>query len=363
MKTFKYRIFPTKKQKRELDFQFLESKLVYNSLWSIRKQAYEKDKTTVSRYDCQKLIVQWKNNERPQLEKIHSQVLQEICHRLDLAFRSFFRRVKNHETAGYPRFKRDSFCSLSYPQSGYGFKNGKLYIAKIGEVKIKLHRAFFEKPKCLIVKKSTTGKYYVCFIVDEKYEKLVPNKNIVAFDLGIKSFLVTSENEFIDNPKYLEKKLKKLRNYSKQYSKTKSLKHRWKLNMLFEKVKNQREDFQHKLSNRIVKENGVIIHEDLNIKKMLENNDSRVLNRNITDVSWNSFTSKLFYKAENAGRKIVRVNPANTSNTCSKCGHSEKENRKTQSEFLCLHCGFSENADYNASLNIKSLGMQALALA
>lgn len=356
IKTFKFRLYPTKSQKKKLDFSFDESRLVYNSLLCVRKEKYEKQQKNFNKYDCNKLITIWKNTERPQLENIHSQVLQQISDRLDKAYKNFFRRIKQGEKPGFPRFKSESFCSLNYPQSGFKYENGRLKFSKIGNIKIKVTRYFPEKIKNCIIKKTKTNKYYVCLVCEVEKQILPKTNQEIAFDLGIKSFLVTSENEIIENPKYLNKSLYKLKNIQSQYSKTKSQKHRRRLTLLFEKVRNQREDFLHKLSTKIVKENDKIIFEDLNIKSMLKS-ENKNLNRNINDVSWNSFTNKLIYKAENAGRKVVKVNPANTSNTCSQCGIKHEINLNTRN-LPC--CGISR--DWNASINIKRLGMQSLAL-
>lgn len=353
IKTFKFRLYPTKSQKRKLDFSFDECLIIYNQLLCIRKQSYEKDKSNISRFDTQVLVKDWKL-ERPQLENIHSQVLQEVCHRLDLAYKAFFKRVKQKQTAGFPRYQKDNF-SIKYTQSGFEYKEGKLKLSKIGCVKIKVTRYFPEKIKNCIIKKSKTGKYYACLVCEIEKDVLAKTNKTIAFDLGIKSFLHTSENEVVESPKYLNKKLKQLQNYSKQYSRTKSQKHRLRLNRLYEKIRNQREDFLHKISSKIIKENDVIIFEDLNIKNMMSSKTS--LNRNINDVSWNSFTQKLLYKAENAGREVVKVDPKNTSNTCSQCKIKHKIDLTTRN-LEC--CGIDR--DYNAALNIKALGMQSLGL-
>jgi putative transposase len=353
IKTFKFRLYPTKSQKRKLDFSFDECLIIYNQLLCIRKQAYEKDKTNISRFDTQLLVKDWKT-ERPQLENIHSQVLQEVCRRLDLAYKAFFKRVKQKQTAGFPRYQKDNF-SIKYTQSGFAYTDGKLKLSKIGSVKMKVTRYFPSKIKNCIIKKSKTGKYYACLVCETEKQILPKTNKTIAFDLGIKSFLHTSENEIIENPKYLNRKLKQLQNYSNQYSRTKSIKHRARLNRLYEKITNQREDFLHKLSAKIVKENDIIIFEDLNIKNMMSSKTS--LNRNISDVSWNSFTNKLIYKAENAGREVVKVNPANTSNTCSQCNIKHNIDLNTRILPCC-----SMDRDYNASINIKALGMQSLGL-
>jgi putative transposase len=355
--TFKFRLYPSKKQKKILDFSFDECLIIYNQLLCVRKQTYEKDKTTISKFDCNKIISLWKENERPQLNQIHSQVLQQVSSRLDKAFKSFFQRVKSKKgKAGYPRYQKDNF-SITYPQSGFSIKEGKLYLSKIGKVKIKIHRWFPEKIKQCTIKKTLTGKYFICFVCEIHKNELPKTNSTTAFDLGIKSFLHTSENEIIENPKYLNKSLKKLKNIQSQFSKTKSERHKLKLRILFEKVRNQREDFLHKLSNKIVKENDVIIFEDLNIKSMLEKDNNRNLNRNINDVSWNSFIQKLDYKAENAGRQIVKVNPANTSNSCFNCGIKHEIDLSIRN-LPC--CGIDR--DLNAALNIKRLGLESLGL-
>jgi putative transposase len=287
---------------------------------------------------------------------VDSIALQQSRINLQKAFKAFFKRVKSKNgKAGYPRYQKDNF-SITYPQSGFSIKDGKLCLSKIGKVKIKIHRYFPEIIKQCTIKKSLPGKYFVCLTCEVSKNELPKTNKTLAFDLGIKSFLTTSENETIENPKYLNKSLKKLKNIQSQFSKTKSEKHKLRLRRLFEKVRNQREDFLHKLSNKIVKENDLIIFEDLNIKNMLKDGIKN-LNRNINDVSWNSFIQKLDYKAENAGRQVVKVNPANTSNTCNKCDIKHEIDLSVRN-LPC--CGI--NRDLNAALNIKRLGLESLGL-
>lgn len=365
IKTFKFRLYPTKRQKRILDFSFDESKFVYNSLLCVRKEKWEDHKKNFNKYDCNKLITVWKET-RPQLYNIHSQVLQQISDRLDKAFKAFFRRVKTGEKAGYPRFKKDSFVSLCYPNNGkvqaFKYENNKLKLSKIGSIKIKVSRYFPKEIKNCIIKKSKTGKYYACFVCEVGKNILPKTDKLTAFDLGVQHFMHTAENEVVSNAMYLEQSIEKLKRIQRQFSKTKSPKHKRKLQLIFERIKNQRENFLHQESTRIIKGNDVIVHEDLNIKNMLEGSVNKNLNRNIGDVSWASLIQKLTYKAENAGRIIISVDPANTSRKCSNCGFMHADNRKDQEHFKCLQCGLELNADYNAALNIKALGMQSLAL-
>jgi putative transposase len=288
--------------------------------------------------------------------------LQNVNARISLAFSGFFRRLKQGQTPGYPRFKsKDRYDSFCYPQSGFEIIAGdKVKLSKIGVLKLKLHRPIQGKIKAATIKKEGQ-KWFVIFSVEKEIQ--IPKREVekvVGFDLGVRNFLVLSDGEVVDNPKYLGKKLQTLKKVQSKYSKKKTRNTRRTLVSLHEKIKNQRKDFLHKLSLDLVRKYDRIFVEDLNIQKMLEKNPSWTgLHRNILDCGWANFLEMLQYKAEEAGVGVRKVNPKDTSQRCSDCGEIVRKTLEVRTH-SCPNCGLVLDRDLNASRNILGLGLQSL---
>ncbi|MCL4496653.1 MAG: transposase [Deltaproteobacteria bacterium] len=303
------------------------------------------------------MLVQDKKN-ITYLTDIHSQVLQDVLFRVEKAYKAFFRRLKEKSgRAGYPRFKNcGRYDSITYTQSGFGIDDtGRLSLSKIGHIKIKLHRGVIGAIKTCNIKKEI-DKWYVCFSVEYKAAlKPIPDKQI-GIDMGIKSFAVLSDGRTIDNPKYLVKSEEKLKKIQKRLSnKKKGSNNRRKAKIsvarAHKKVSNQRKDFQHKESRRLVDNYGYIAVEDLQIKNMVRNHR---LAKSISDAGWGQFLSFITYKAEEAGCYVEKVNPHNTSKKCSACGYIHKEMTLSVREWTCPICNTEHDRDINASVNILS---------
>jgi putative transposase len=368
LKTYKYRLYPNKTQEVLLNNTLEICRQIYNKCLEERKTSYEKTGVGV------KATAQMKNLERFEIENlksVHSQVIQDAVWRLDSAFDNFFRRVKKGENeVGYPRFKSyqryDSFC---FPQGGFKLLDDKkhLKISKIGSIKIKFHRDFNSGViKNLLIKKDSLGRFYACFVLEEKEyisKEKTEIKSKIGLDLGCIDFVTTSDGNKIKHPKYYKKSEKELKKIQNKYyllkmlpkEDKKKIKAKKKLSKLHTKIKNQRDDFLHKLSREFVNEFDLICVEDLNIKKMVSgDNNYRNLNKSILDGGWRQFLDYLSYKAEEAGKTVMKVNPAYTSQICSACGVLVK---KTLSERVhSCSCGFTIDRDTNASRNILSLG-------
>ncbi len=366
-RTYKFRLYPTGKQKKLLDNSLETCRIVYNKVLETRKVAYETEKKSITKFDCNKLITKWKESDE-RIKSIHSQVLQNVSERVDLAYRGFFQRVKRQgEQAGYPRFKGyGRYDSMSFPGTGYKVINHELIsISKVGKIKVKIHRTIDGEIKRLILKKEA-GKWFACIQIEkEDYDTIERNKP-VGIDLGVSSFLTTSDNTKVENPKYFHKSKLKLAKIQRKYSKLKDLpkddKKKCKVRSILQKIhctiKNQRKDFLHKLSRNIVNEYSHICVEDLNIKKMLKEGFT-TLARHISDCGWGDFLNMLNYKAVEAGSQIIYVNPAYTSQKCSKCGMIIKKELSDRVH-KCNACGIELDRDYNASLNILRVGMDSL---
>ena len=354
LKTYKYRLYPTRKQTEKLNWTLDQCRILYNSALVDRKNRYEETGKGLSRIDQQRILVQDKKN-IIYLKEIHSQVLQDVLFRVEKAYKAFFRRLKDRNgKAGYPRFKNfGRYDSITYTQSGFSIIDGKLALSKIGHIRLKLHRSINGAIKTCNIKKEI-DKWYVCFSV--KYEpkpKPIPDKQI-GIDVGIKSFAKFSDGIEIYNPKYLVKSEKELIKRQRQLSSKKKgsnnrKKARRTIAVLHKKVSNQRKDFQHKESRKIVDNYGYIKVEDLQIKNMVKNPN---LSKSIHDAGWGQFVSFITYKAEEAGCYVERVNPRNTSKTCSVCGYIYKEMTLSDCRWTCPVCRTEHDRDENAAVNI-----------
>ena len=334
---------------------------VYNETLAMRKNAWEQEQRTISYYESKRQIPIWKK-ENPVLSTVHSQVLQDVSLRVDLAFKAFFRRLEAGEEPGYPRFKgKGRYDSFTYPQSGFKLNGERLHLSKIGDVKIVLHRPIEGTIKTCTIRRSPTGKWYACFSVEYDPTPAPQKEMMIGVDVGLESFATLSNGEKVENPRFFRTDEKALAKAQKRLSKTEKgtperKKARKNVARIHERIANRRLDFAHQTSRRLVNQYGTIVVEDLNIKNMQKNH---CLAKSIADVAWNQFITITENKAEEAGSRVIRVNPRNTSQQCSGCGMIVK---KTLSDRVhtCPHCGLTMDRDQNAAINIMRLGLQSL---
>jgi len=368
--SYKYRIYPNLIQREALDNVFHFCNDLYNSALQHRISSYKILKKSVSYYD-QAAELKGISDIFSFAENIHSQTIQYVLKQVDIAYQNFFRRVKQgSKTPGFPRFKPfERFKSILFPQCNLksgGVKrlpNDKLIIKGIpGEVKAIFHRPFEGRCKTVRILKSS-GKYYVILSCDNVPNKpLEKTEKVIGIDLGISTFITTDDGTPFHHPTpyktskvrlaYLQQQLDLKKFKSKNRERLKQ-----QISKEHEHIKNVREDFQHKLVNQLIKENDIIILEDLNIKSMLEAKGFEVKKENITEASWGSFAAKLDYKAERADKLIIKVNPRNTSKMCSCCGNIKSGLKLSDRLYQCEACGFAIDRDINAAINIKRLGM------
>jgi len=363
-KTLKYRLFPTKSQQRLLQAQFNECRWLYNYFLEKRKNTWEKENKNTSYFQqCNSLPVLKK--EHSSLNIVYSQVLQNVADRIDKAFQNFFRRVKEGQKPGYPRFKGfDRYDSLTYKQAGFGWKikDNYLQLSKIGSIKIKLHRPIKGIIKTCTIKRKN-AKWYACISIEYEPKFLRKSNKAVGIDVGLESFAFLSIGEKIINPRFFktgEKVLAKAqRKLSKQKKNTpEKFEAKKVVARICERISNRRHNFIHQKARKIVNQFGIICIEKLNIKNMMQNH---FLAKSIADVAWNQFAQILFYKAEEAGRKIVAIDPRGTSQICSRCGTIVKKKLSTRWH-KCSVCGLRLHRDINASRNILRLGLQSLGI-
>jgi putative transposase len=361
-KTFKLRLFPSKRQEKLLNHTLAECQWLYNKLLEDRKHEYEASKLSLTLYDQHSQTTQYKK-ERPSLKKVHSQVLQNVAVRIDLAFKAFFRRVKqNNGKAGFPRFKAHfRYDSFTYPQSGFSLDGHHLKLSKIGNVHIKLHRQIEGDIKTLTIKRSATDKWYASFACEVEAKPLPVSVETVGIDVGLESFSHLSTDERIDNPRFFRKEEKRLAKAQRKLSKQEKgtpqrAKRRKVVSRVYERINFKRTDFVHQESRKIINRFGIICVEDLNINRMMHNH---CLAKSIADAAWSGFFGQLSGKAAEAGRVFVKVNPAYSSQDCSRCGHRQKMALSNRM-YVCACCHLEINRDLNAALNILAVGLYSI---
>ncbi len=360
-KTFQFRLYPTKKQETLLLNTLEQCRRLYNHLLEQRKENWEAEKKGLSLYDQLNTFSTLKEKV-PELKDVHSQVLQNVAVRIDLGFKAFFRRIKQGVNPGYPRFRgHGRYDSFTYPQTGFRLNEKSVSLSKIGKVKVVLHRSIEGAIKTCTIKKTVTGKWFVSFSSEIEKNIFPVNTASVGLDAGLSSFMTLSNGEKIDNPRFFKEEERNLaraqHRFAKQIKGTlKRHKCRRVVSRVHERIVNKRKDFAHKLSRKLVNSYGKIAIEDLSINNMQKDN-FRCINKGIADVAWRSFFDMLIYKAECADRIVVKVNPAYTSQTCSRCGYRQKLNLSDRT-FQCPCCSLSLDRDINAAINIHSLGLQ-----
>jgi putative transposase len=360
-KTFRYRLYPTKKQANLLRQQLDECRWLYNHFLEVRKTSYEQTKKAPGLYEQQKTLSTLKE-QRPSLANVHSQVLQNVAVRIDLAFKAFFRRIKAGEKPGYPRFRgHGRYDSMTFPQvpSGCELRDGFLRLSKVGAVKVVLHRKLEGKPKTCTVRRSSTGKWYACFSCEvAQPEPLKRSKEQAGIDVGVHSFATLSTGEAIDNPRFFRTDEKALAKASRRLSKEakgtpERSRRRKPVARIHERIAFRRLDFAHQTAHKIVNRFGFLAVEDLEVNRMVHN---RCLAKSISDAAWSLFFTLLVSKAECAGRTVVKVNPAYTSQDCAQCGRRQKM-PLAEREFRCPCCRTVVDRDHNAALNILRIGL------
>lgn len=352
LRRYRYRLYPSKKQEMRLLNSFKICKEIHNILLSESKKLW-----TTNKYEFNSLVVDIKTTCPEYYYQTYSQVLQDVGDRLGNAFQNFFRTLKchNHKRKRYPRFK-SKVSSITYPQKGFKFSsNRRIRVNKIGNTPIVLHRVPKGKIKTLTIKQNNTGQWFATFVCEIDANKVKhPSKEKVGIDLGLENFATLSNGEVIKNPRFLIKSEKRLARLQRRMSKKKKgsanrKKAKLRLAKQYLKTSNQRFDFLHKSTNKLTKVYGLIAVETININNILKNN--HYLTKSIYDASWSAFIRNLEYKAVTNGSKLIKVNPKNTSKTCSNCGFIV-EMPLHKRKFLCSKCGLRLHRDHNSALKI-----------
>jgi putative transposase len=372
--TYLFRIYPTRKQTRTLERWLGLCCEVYNAALDERKSASCMAGVSLS-YEDQCAELPECKQLRPDLAEVPSQVLQDVVKRVDLAFAAFFRRLEHGEKPGYPRFKSPfRYHSLTFKQYGNSFtvlaggkqNRGTLVLAKLGHVKMVLHRSITGTPKTAIVKRTPTGKWYVSITVKVEAKardgkRPLPSEEVVGIDVGLKTFAYLSTGEEIANPRFFraeeaalaraQRKLAQAPKGSRERDRKRQVVAR-----IHERIANRRRTFIEQEVSGLIMRFGFLAVEALVVRNLVQNPK---LAKSIADASWSMFFSHLLDKAEEAGRVVVRVNPAYTSQTCSACGQRQPMPLSVR-VYECPRCGLVIHRDHNGSLNILAGALEAV---
>jgi putative transposase len=360
-KTFKYKLNPTPEQERELGRVLGLCRWLYNTALEQRITAYRRSGISLSRYQ-QEAELKDLRAAMPEYAAIHSHILQDVLARLDKTYQAFFRRLKAGEKAGFPRYQpRTRWHSFTYKEFGNGatLDNGFLVLSKIGRIAIRWSRPVQGTPKTVTISQEADG-WYACFsCAGVPVEPLTATGQETGIDLGIEAFATLADGTRIFNPGWYRKAERALKTAQRRVSRRKkgSARRRKAVALLakaHQKVRRQRQDFQHKTALTLVRANDTIYHEDLQTANMVKNHH---LAKGIHDAGWSQFLSILASKAAYAGKWVVAVPPAYTSQTCSGCGVVVHKGLSVRWH-SCPECGTSLHRDHNAARNIERLGQR-----
>lgn len=370
-KAFKFRIYPNQTQKDMIDKTCGCSRFVFNYFLDSWNKEYEKTQKGLTYVKCATELTKLKKEEKYAfLKEVDSIALQSSLKNLEMAFKRFFKQQNRK-----PRFKSRKNPVQSYTtkmvNNNIEILDNKIKLPKLGKIKFKKSREVVGRIMSATISKTSTEKYFVSILCEVEMYALPKTNQTIGLDLGLNHFVITSNGEKINNPRYLENNLKKLKKLSKQLSRKREVamkakidlanaknyqKQKKKLAKLYEKIRNQRMDFLHKLSTKLVLENDIICIEDLNVKGLMKNHK---LARAIASVGWSEFVRMLEYKAKFYGRKIVKVDRFYpSSQICSNCGKNTGKKPLNIREFTCEYCGCVHDRNINASKNILNKGLE-----
>lgn len=354
---YKYRIYPSEEQEFIINNTISNCRYIWNGFLALKEFRYKTFGDKVNYNDMSKLLTEIKKTD-DFLKEVDSTSLQQTLKQLDNTFKMFF---KGH--CKYPRFKSKKNPKDSYKSTGVKIKDSKIYIPKVGLIKYSNSRDIKGRILSAVVSRSPTNKYYVSFTVDEPTEYLPKIDKEVGIDLGLKTFAVCSDGFEIKAPKPLWKytsRLKKLqrrlskmpKKYANNYEKL-----RLKIARLHERIANIRNDFLHKLTTKLIRENQSIYLEDLNVKGMTKN---KKLAKAILDCGFGYFVQILKTKGVMYGRQIVQIDRwFPSSKTCSCCGMYKVDLKLSDRVYEC-ECGMVMDRDLNASINILLEGRKSI---
>ena len=385
MKAFKYRLYPTRKQRETLQFTLDRNRELYNAALEERREAYRMRGISIFYNDQSAQLPEIKEL-RPEYKEIYSQVLQDTLKRVDKAFKDFFRRCKEGKAKGFPRFQGyDRYDSFTYPQieklkgkPTVAIENGKVILPKIGHIKVKEHRPMMGKAKTCTIKREGDCWYMIMVCEVQERKKLPYTDLAIGIDMGLKHFMTDSSGDVVENPRYFRKSHGRLKKKQQRLSKKKRGSNRRKkavklVAKAHKKVGNQRKDFHHQEARILVDTFETIVFEDLSMHHMVrkpkakqDENGKYVhngaaakggLNKSIHDAGWATFIELVKHKAAYAGVTVYEVDPRKTSQICSACGKEGPHKDLSVRTHICVHCGVVLDRDHNAAVNVLDRGL------
>jgi putative transposase len=358
-KTYKYKLKPTPEQERQLAEVLWQCRRLYNTALEQRIILYRQRGVTLSRYTQEAELKDLRAG-MPVYAAIHSHVLQDVLARLDKTYQDFFRRIQKGQIPGFPRFQGNGrFNSFTHKEYGNGARldNGFLVLGKIGRVALRWSRPIEGTLKTVTICREADGWYACISCADVPVQPRTPTGQETGIDLGLESFATLADGTMIHNPRCYRKAERRLKTAQRNVARRKKGSNRRKkavklLAKAHQQVKRQRADFHHKTARTLVQQHDTIYHEDLQTANMLKNHH---LAKSIADAGWSAFLSILTAKAAYAGRRVIAVPPAYTSQTCSGCGVIVTKGLSVRWH-SCPDCGTSLHRDHNAAKNIERLG-------
>ncbi|HET8909098.1 MAG TPA: transposase [Ktedonobacterales bacterium] len=358
-KAYQYKLKPTPDQERQLEGILWHCRSLYNTALEQRITLYRQRGVSRSRYE-QEAELKDIRAEMPDYAAMHSHVLQDVLARLDKTYQAFFRRIRAGQTPGFPRYQgRNRYHSFTYKEYSNGARldNGFLVLTKIGRVAVRWSRPLEGMPKTVTISHEADGWYAIISCADVPGHSLEPTGQETGIDLGLESFATLADGTMIHNPRCYRRAERRLKTAQRRVSRRKKGSNRRRkavklLAKAHQTVKRQRADFHHKTALHLVRHFDTIYHEDLQTANMLKNHH---LAKSIQDAGWSQFLRILSSKAACAGRRVVAVPPAYTSQTCSGCGVVVKKGLSVRWH-ACSECGTSLHRDHNAAKNIERLG-------
>jgi putative transposase len=365
-KTFREKLRLTPSQERVLDEVLWRCRDLYNAGLEQRITAWQRHHISVSRYD-QEAELKDIRAAFPDYAGVHSHVLQDVLARLDRTYQEFFRRVQRGGKAGFPRFKgRNRYHSFTYKEYGNGARldNGVLVLAKIGRIAVHWSRPIEGTPKTVTIGREADGWYVTISCADVPVHPLPKTGQETGIDLGLQAFATLADGTRISTPAYYRRAERHLAKCQRRVSNRRKGSHRQRkavcvLAKAHQRVRRQRQDFHHKTALALVRQYDTIYHEDLRVTNMVKNHH---LAKSIADASWGAFLTILTFKAASAGKRVLAVDPAFTSQACSGCGVIVAKGLSMRWH-ECPECGTSLHRDHNAAKNIQGRGQRLRGLA